>query len=142
MRRLITLLAAICLLAAPAAALAQSAGDEQYSDPFGDQAGQPNDSQDEPAAETPAEQPTAPSTTGGGATASQTSDGPSLPRTGLPAAILAGSGLLLLLGGGSMRRRAAPAPGRSAGPLMLSGPEARAALTRAAARAAHDRAGR
>jgi hypothetical protein len=141
MRRLITMLAAICLLTAPAAALAQSAGDEQYSDPFGETE-QPSGSQDQPAAETPAADPAAPTASGGEATASQQSDGPSLPRTGLPAAILAGSGLLLLFGGGSMRRRTAPATGRSAGPLMLSGPEARAALARAAARAANDRTGR
>ena len=36
MRRLVTLLAALFLLALPPAALAQSAGDEQYADPFGE----------------------------------------------------------------------------------------------------------
>ena len=35
-RRLIATLAALDLLVAPAGALAQSAGDEQYADPFGD----------------------------------------------------------------------------------------------------------
>ena len=35
-RRLIATLAALALLVAPAGALAQSAGDEQYADPFGD----------------------------------------------------------------------------------------------------------
>ena len=52
MRRLVTVLAALCLLALPSAALAQSAGDEQYSDPFGD-VEEPSGSQDQPA-ETPA----------------------------------------------------------------------------------------
>ena len=41
MRRLVSLLVAAALLAGAPAALAQSAGDEQYSDPFGQQ-GQPN----------------------------------------------------------------------------------------------------
>ena len=34
MRRIAALLLAVSLLALPAAAMAQSAGDEQYSDPF------------------------------------------------------------------------------------------------------------
>lgn len=38
---LITFLCSLCLLAAPSAALAQSAGDEQYQDPFGSETTQP-----------------------------------------------------------------------------------------------------
>ena len=49
MRRIVALLLALSLLALPAAAMAQSAGDEQYSDPFG-QTDEPNGSQDEPCA--------------------------------------------------------------------------------------------
>ena len=103
MRRLLTVLAALCLLALPSAALAQSAGDEQYSDPFGD-VEEPSGSQDQPA-ETPAAEPTAPATSGGEATASQQSGGQTLPATGLPAAVLAGGGALLLAGGAGLRRR-------------------------------------
>ena len=47
MRRLVTLLAALSLLALPAAALAQSAGDEQYADPFGE-VEEPSGSQGDP----------------------------------------------------------------------------------------------
>ena len=50
MRRVVALLLAVSLLALPTAAMAQSAGDEQYPDPFG-QTDQPNGSQDEPAPE-------------------------------------------------------------------------------------------
>ena len=107
MRRLAILLAGLCLLALPSAALAQSAGDEQYSDPFGE-VDQPNGSQDEPAetpaAEAPAAEGAAPATSGGEATASQET-GPTLPRTGLPAGLVAAGGALLVAGGGGLRRR-------------------------------------
>ena len=43
-RTLLIIAALLCALAAPAAALAQGAGDEQYQDPFGDE-----QSQEEPA---------------------------------------------------------------------------------------------
>jgi hypothetical protein len=107
MRRLLTVLAALCLLSMPSAALAQSAGDEQYSDPFGGTE-EPSGSQDQPAdapaAEPAPAEPAAPTTSGGEATASQQS-GPTLPTTGLPAAALAGAGALLLAGGTGLRRR-------------------------------------
>ena len=48
MPRIVALLLAVSLLALPAAAMAQSAGDEQYADPFG-QTDEPSGSQGEPA---------------------------------------------------------------------------------------------
>ena len=56
----ITLLALLCgLLLAPAAALAQSAGDDQYADPFGDEEPQQAQSTPAPAAPAPAPAPAA-----------------------------------------------------------------------------------
>jgi hypothetical protein len=106
MRRLVILLTAVSLLALPAAALAQSAGDEQYSDPFS-QADQPNDSQGQ-GTESP--EPTAPTQTtqtsqAPAETAQDPAPGPSLPATGLPIGLLAGTGLLLLAGGTTLRRQ-------------------------------------
>jgi hypothetical protein len=51
---LLTLAAVTASLAFPAGAIAQSAGDEQYTDPFGQEEAP---AQQEPAAEQPAEQP-------------------------------------------------------------------------------------
>jgi hypothetical protein len=107
MRRLLTLLAALLLLALPSAALAQSAGDEQYADPFGE-VEEPSESQDEPAQTPepePAPAPAEPSASGEEAAVSQETDAPTLPATGLPAGLLAGTGVLLLAGGTSLRRR-------------------------------------
>jgi hypothetical protein len=111
MRRLLTLLVTLSLLALPSAALAQSAGDEQYADPFG-QVDEPSGSQGEgepaPAPEpTPAPAP-APSDEVAGATQTdvvQQTDAPTLPATGLPAGLLAGTGALLLAAGSTLRRR-------------------------------------
>jgi hypothetical protein len=112
--------ALIFCLAVPAAALAQSAGDEQYSDPFqedqpadqgnqgdqgnqnsGDQANQNSgtQAQDPQPAETAPAQSSQPTDTT--ATGAQT-----LPRTGLPALWLALSGAALLGAGIGLRRTA------------------------------------
>ena len=106
MRRLVALLLAVSLLALPAAAMAQGAGDEQYSDPFG-QTDQPNGSQDQPAPEEDAA-PAAPATPAAPAeqaTASQDTAAPTLPATGLPAFLLASAGAMLLASGAALRRR-------------------------------------
>jgi hypothetical protein len=115
MRRLVTLLLAAFLLALPTGALAQSAGDEQYADPF-EQPQEQSGSQEEPAqepaqeqAQEPAPAP-APAQSGDSAGAGETqvvqqTDSPTLPVTGLPAALLAGTGALLLAGGTTLRRR-------------------------------------
>jgi hypothetical protein len=107
MRRSVPLLLTLLALSFPSTALAQSAGDEQYADPFG-QVEEPSGSQDESA---PAPEPTpAPAESGQTATATQTevaqpTGAQTLPATGLPVALLAGAGGLLLSGGTMLRRR-------------------------------------
>ena len=106
-----TLLIAAFVLALPSQALAQSAGDEQYADPFG-QVEQPNGGQDQQgqapdqgAPEPAAPAQTTPSTGADQSVASQETGAPTLPRTGLPALLLAGTGALLLGAGTTLRRR-------------------------------------
>ena len=106
---LAALAAGAIALAAPAAALAQSAGDEQYADPFGNvekkksssnqgssgtqgQTGQSTGSQ--PQAQTAQSQ-------------TQSTSSTELPRTGAPAGLLAATGAALLGSGGLLRRRVA-----------------------------------
>ena len=102
MRRTVALLLAVSLLALPTAALAQSAGDEQYQDPFA-QTDQPNGSQDQPAAQPDAAP--APATPAEPAASSQQTAAPTLPRTGFPAFLLASAGAMLLASGAALRRR-------------------------------------
>jgi hypothetical protein len=107
MRRLVTLVAALCLLALPSAALAQNAGDEQYSDPFG-QSGEENGGTDNGGTqESPPADPAQSDGTIGESEPeiSEGSSGATLPRTGLPVLLVAGSGALLLVGGTTLRRR-------------------------------------
>ncbi len=105
MRRLLALFLALSMLALPSAAAAQSAGDEQYADPFG-QTEQPNGSQDQPAPEPqPAPAPTTPAAPAEQAVASQQAQAPTLPATGMPAHLLASMGALLLASGALLRRR-------------------------------------
>jgi hypothetical protein len=106
MRRSLVLLVAV-LLVLPSAALAQSAGDEQYADPFG-QVEEPGGSQGEPAPE-PAPEPAAPAPTepsvaGQEVVAAQETDAPTLPATGAPALLLVGFGGLLFAFGAALRR--------------------------------------
>jgi hypothetical protein len=112
MRRLVTLLIAASMLAIPSAALAQSAGDEQYADPFGqveepqggqDQQGQaPDQGVQTPAA--PAQ--TSPTTGADQSVASQETAAPTLPRTGLDSVFVVVLGATLLLAGTTIRRLA------------------------------------
>ena len=128
MSRALTLLfVAAAFLAAPAAALGQSAGDEQYTDPFGqeDPAGQQQEPA--PAPEQPAEQPPSPAEPAPGGngtagtapsaeaappseaapTAEATQEGSAtLPRTGGPVVLVAAIGYALLLAGIAIRRKA------------------------------------
>jgi hypothetical protein len=106
MKQLLALLLAVSLLALPSAALAQSAGDEQYEDPFGEvqdpdgTQGDPAPAPDEaPAPATPAE----PAAAGDEAVTSQ-QPAPTLPATGLPAFLLASAGSILLASGAALRR--------------------------------------
>ncbi len=105
MRRLLALFLVLSMLALPSAAAAQSAGDEQYADPFG-QTEQPNGSQDQPAPEPqPAPTPATPAAPAEQAVASQQAQAPTLPATGMPAHLLASMGALLLASGALLRRR-------------------------------------
>jgi hypothetical protein len=114
---LLALLAVAASLALPSLALGQSAGDEQYTDPFGEEAPAPQEQ--DPPPEQPVEQPSgtpepAPGGNGtaepapaaeAGAEAAQESS-PTLPRTGAPAFLLAVIGYALLLAGAAIRRTA------------------------------------
>ena len=105
MLRLAALLLAVSLLALPAVATAQNAGDEQYSDPFAetDQGGGGSQGEPEPDAAPAPATPAAPEEQ---AVTSQQADGPTLPATGLPAYLLASAGAMLLASGAALRRRA------------------------------------
>jgi hypothetical protein len=127
-RALIALITAAAMLAAPAVALGQSAGDEQYTDPFqgGDGGGQEEPAQQPeqpaPQPEQPADpapsQPAEPAPGGNGTaevapsaeaapTAEATQDGSAaLPRTGAPAVLFGAIGYALLLAGIAIRRKA------------------------------------
>jgi hypothetical protein len=105
MKRLFALLLAVSLFAVPSTALAQSAGDEQYNDPFGE-VDEPSGSQEQRApAPEPAPAPDAPAASEG-AVASQQASGPTLPITGAPVLLLASAGAMLLASGAALRRRA------------------------------------
>ena len=120
-----TLPIALVLAAAltlPTSTFAQSAGDDQYSDPFQDPQGQDQGGGDSSGsqggasqggnetAQPPADQqlPAEPTTVA----PSQTTDAPvdagseTLPVTGLPALGVALAGMFLLAGGAALRRRA------------------------------------
>ena len=110
-RFLLCIAALLCALAAPSAALAQGAGDEQYQDPFGDEQSQPEPT----ATATPAPAQAAPAPTATPSTAQQAPSQPApapapagqqLPRTGADAAWLALAGAVLLAAGIALRRRA------------------------------------
>lgn len=108
---LLTLALAVTAVAAPATAFAQSAGDDQYVDPFqddetgggnqgnggGDQGGN-----DAPAAEEPVAQ--APTDTGDTAGVEAADEGSTLPNTGFAVGGLALIGVILLGGGYALRR--------------------------------------
>jgi hypothetical protein len=122
-----TLLSALVVLAfaAPATTFGQSAGDEQYVDPFQGAPDEPAGGQSNPgdqdgdqAAPAPAPQPAPepapepadpvqdvpePTTVPAPAAPAQ-STGPALPRTGLPVLGIALTGLFLLGGGVALRR--------------------------------------
>ena len=101
-RRAVTLLCALAL-AVPATAAGQSAGDEQYEDPFAP-------GTEEPQATPDAEPAPAPSA-GGEASAPAPDPAPEanaaqqLPYTGADAEIILGAGAALLAGGVALRLR-------------------------------------
>ena len=128
--RTFTILSALLLavaLAAPAPAVGQSAGDEQYTDPFQEEAGgggggqqgggQPQGDVPQAPVPTPAPAPApAPApetgvtdpTVGSALSVQPSSAAPTatniLPVTGVPAALAAAVGAALVLGGAALRR--------------------------------------
>lgn len=110
------------LLLLPAAALAQSAGDEQYSDPFADQSPSSGKAPaPSPTAQAPSSSPTTdsgsqvasnPSSGSSPSAATDSSSSGSLPTTGLRAWMLAATGGLMLLAGAFLRFVARPLPVR------------------------------
>jgi LPXTG-motif cell wall-anchored protein len=109
-RSLLCIGALLCALAAPSAALAQGAGDEQYQDPFGDEQSQPEPTAT--ATPAPAQSAPAPTATPSAAQAAPAQPAPAqtsagqLPRTGADAGWLALAGAVLLAAGIALRRRA------------------------------------
>jgi hypothetical protein len=108
-RRAVVLIV-MAILAAPSAALAQSAGDEQYQDPFGgDDSGQSSDGSTAQATPTPAPATSAPAPAPAAPTASGAQASPSasqqLPRTGGDPITPAVAGFWLVLGGVALRAR-------------------------------------
>jgi hypothetical protein len=108
-RAIAALILAVALLAAPASALAQSAGDEQYVDPFQDEGGgQAEQPEQQPQPEPVPEQPSepVPSVEGDAPAAGAAQESaPTLPRTGAPVLLLAAAGYALLLAGIAIRRQ-------------------------------------
>ena len=109
LRRRLAALAAAALLAAPTTALGQSAGDDQYEDPFaGDHQEQTQEpaatATPAPAAPAPAEPAQAPESTP--APAPEPGAAPAeLPRTGLDTGPVLAIGAVLLAGGVALRLR-------------------------------------
>jgi LPXTG-motif cell wall-anchored protein len=118
-RSRIASLIAAGLLAFPAAAGAQSAGDDQYQDPFAgeqeqeqEQESQAQEPESTPAPTSGAAQEPAPAAPEA-ATAQAPSGEEELPRTGADTGLLALGGTLLLVGGVALRVRVSePAPRR------------------------------
>ena len=105
-RAFAALLVIAALMALPGAALAQSAGDEQYVDPFQGGEEQPEQAPQEEPAEPVEPAPAAPETGSGDVAAeSAQTEAPALPRTGLPLALVASAGYALLLAGIALRRK-------------------------------------
>jgi LPXTG-motif cell wall-anchored protein len=104
-RRLAVLIAALAL-AAPGTAFAQSAGDEQYQDPFaGDDQSQSDGSQSAQATPTPAPVAQAPAPAPAATAAPAVAASQQLPRTGNDPITPAVAGFWLLLGGVALRAR-------------------------------------
>jgi hypothetical protein len=113
-RRIIPALTCALALALPAGALAQGAGDNQYSDPFsggntpsqgstgksGGGSSHVNPQSTQSAQASPSSTPSA------GSSQSGQSQGQTLPRTGFPAQLPLVYGLVMLLGGVALRRGA------------------------------------
>ena len=104
------MLAALALaLAAPAAALAQGAGDDPYSDPFGSGQNDEPESSDDDGAEAPEPSEPAPAEPAPAPAAETAQDQPDeqepaqLPYTGADEGLVALAGMMLLAGGIALR---------------------------------------
>jgi hypothetical protein len=117
MRRLRSIPALACALtlALPTAALAQSAGDQQYQDPFSGQtpsSSQPKSSTGGGNSQVSPQAQSSPATSSSTATpaaagqSQQAASGAALPRTGFPAFLPLAYGLVLLLCGAALKRGA------------------------------------
>ena len=105
-RRLAAVIAAL-MFALPGVAYGQSAGDEQYQDPFGGDQEQAEPTP-EPEPDTPAASQTAqatPTPVPAATTAQATPAQEQLPRTGVDAGLVALGGAVLLAGGLALRVR-------------------------------------
>jgi len=120
-RRRLAALVAAGMLAAPASALGQSAGDEQYQDPFageeqggsGDEGTQAPESTPEPAAPAAPAAPApdqAPNSTESDPTAPEAQA--ELPRTGADTGLILLGGTILVAGGVALRVRLRERPER------------------------------
>jgi hypothetical protein len=102
---------AVSVVAVPSVALGQSAGDDQYVDPFddGDGGGGGNDNAQSGGDDAVAQAPTDTGTTTdtgdtAGTTATESATGDTLPRTGLDVGPIVLTGFLLLISGLALRR--------------------------------------
>jgi hypothetical protein len=113
-RKLISVVLALFVVAAPAAAWADGAGDEQYQDPLTAPA-TPKKAKKKVASAPVASAPTTSSAPASSAAPAEATPAPSapaaaneLPRTGAPAGLICLSGATLILAGTALRRRTAP----------------------------------
>ena len=113
-RRIVSLTAALLALALPGAALAQTPGDDQYTDPFGgenqEQPSSPSQADPQP---TPTPEPATAAPAPAVPTPTPTPSGtpntaPQLPRTGGEPLPFAVAGFWLVLGGVALRARVRP----------------------------------
>jgi len=88
----------------PASAFGQSAGDDQYADPFGDEQQQSQEATPAPAAPATPAAPAAPATAAPSAAAAP-AQAAQLPRTGWDAALPGTLGLIFLAAGVALRAR-------------------------------------
>jgi hypothetical protein len=114
---LLALLLALSVMALPATALAQSAGDKQYADPFGGtqkkpqkqpSSSSPSQTDNQTAQSNPGTDPTPPTAAPAAKGSSSSSKGSQLPMTGLPTGLLAALGMLMLIAGYFLRSRLRP----------------------------------
>jgi LPXTG-motif cell wall-anchored protein len=105
-RRRVALVALVLAGALPSSALAQTAGDEQYQDPFGGEAESPPPPEPTPAAPAPVpDAPAAAPPATAAATPAPAAAPAQLPYTGADAGVVALAGGLLLAGGVTLRVR-------------------------------------